>query len=394
MKLGKHNNKGFSLIELIVTIAVIAIVVIPFLRSFFTAMSVNSDARKIQNATALAQDTVEEFKAKTVEDMISFYEDKGITVETTMSDAALDSYGRQYPKYVFNDIPMTGADSEDFFMTVTLDAVPYSAVSGDADSKFAVNSMTSPQFSSLFGSDVIMLFKQYTKPDNELEAYFRAKGTLTEAELAQIKPGKVTKSSDIDISCSYNDGLGVYTYEIRLEMTYSFNGDTVSLERYITKTYNGPENHAIYMMLPLYDNVTSTHCDPNGNPYSTDKLNISYNFMGAEEDQPELGLFIAQQDTNCSYDTIHMAKFKSENVKIDNGLTSTSLYGYSNVGKKFKVYTNIEKSTSDSGSVGDIQGLTYSEKSDSTTLYEIKVDVRYNDKDGDVLTTFTSSKED
>lgn len=66
----KDNNKGFSLIEIIVTIAVLALVVAPFLRSFFLSMNINSDARKLQNASMVSQDIMEQFKANSIEDMI------------------------------------------------------------------------------------------------------------------------------------------------------------------------------------------------------------------------------------------------------------------------------------------------------------------------------------
>ncbi len=396
MKSIEKDDKGFSLIELIVTIAVIAIVIIPFLKSFFTSMEINSDARKIQNATAVAQDTVEKIKAKSIEDIIEYYQNQGIMVETTATDAALDTYGRTYPKYVFKDINATGADTEDFYLTVTLDASPYSDVSSQTDKKLGVNSMTSPQFSSLFGADVVMLFKQYTNPDNDLESYFRGKGEMSEAELADISPKTVTKSTDVSISGDLDTARGLYVYNIHLVMTYTYkDGKNVVITRDVEKTYQSKENHAIYMLVPVYDNESTSlghEGGANGGYYSSDKINIIYQYIGVESEQPELSMYIAEQET-AHADGNSTANIKSENISVTNG-TKKSLYSYGNDNKKFKIFTNVQKSTSDSGSTGVVQGLTYSENLNATLLYEITVDVRYRSKDADILTTFTSSKED
>lgn len=395
MKSIKKNNNGFSLIELIVTIAVIAIVIVPFLKSFFTSMEVNNDARKIQNATAVAQDVVEKFKAKTIDEMIAYYQEKGINAIETKSDPTLDKYNRTYSKYVFNDIPVAGADSEDFYLTVTLDSTPYSEISQEDDKKLAVNSMTSPQFSSLFGSDVVMLFKQYTNSDSTLESYFRGTGEMSEAELADISPKTVKKSTDVTITGSYDSSKETYKYDIHLSMTYTYKGTkSVIVTRDLEKTYQTPDNHAIYMILPVYDNNTKTEGhDSSDSYYSSDELNISYNYLGSDETKPELSMYLAEQKTQNT-DGLSYSTYKSENISITNNATKKTLYGYKNKNNNFKVYTNIKKSTSDSGSTEEIQGLTYSENSDSTFLYEITVDVRYKSKDGDILTTFTSSKED
>ncbi|MDE6697992.1 MAG: type II secretion system GspH family protein, partial [Lachnospiraceae bacterium] len=209
MKTLKENNQGFSLIEIIVTILVIALVVSPFLRSFFLAMNINGDARRLQNATVVCQNVIEEFKARTIDDIIE-YSDNVYGVEASTEELLID--GKTYTKYVFEDWELTGADGETFYATITMDPTPYTS---DGE-KTPVNSLTSPEFSSLFGSDAIMLFKQYTDPDNELESYFRAKGELSEAEIATLSPQNVTKATKMLIDCVYDSSTDIYEYEVTL----------------------------------------------------------------------------------------------------------------------------------------------------------------------------------
>lgn len=397
MKTLKENNQGFSLIEIIVTILVIALVVSPFLRSFFLAMNINGDARRLQNATVVCQNVIEEFKARTIDDIIE-YSDNVYGVDASTEELLID--GKTYTKYVFENWKLTGADGETFYATITMDPTPYTS---DGE-KYPVNSLTSPEFSSLFGSDAIMLFKQYTDPDNELESYFRAAGELSEAEIATLTPQNVTKATKMLIDCAYDSSTDIYEYVVTLNITYTYNNDkSVLVTKGITKTYSGNEGHSIYLMLPVYDTYStslgsvsnvggvSSYC-------ASDKLAIEYSYTGDADNKPQLGLYIAQQETEHHTSPNISAIIKSENVtvldKTQTTPTTKGIYSYDNSTSNFKVYTNIQKSTTDAASIMEIPGLTYSDKNDNTVLYEITVDVKYDDVDSDVLTSFTSSKED
>ena len=395
----KDSNKGFSLVEIIVTIAIIAVVVAPFLRSFFLAMDINSDARRLQNASMVSQDIMEQFKANSIEYMEKVSNDTyGIEPTKTMKTVVGDPSGKQYPVYTFSDWKLKGADGEDFYATITLDSTPY--VNGSSSEKNPVNSMTSQQFSSLFGSDAVMIFKQYTDPDNNLESYCRATGDFSEAELSDLGPSTVKKLTNIDITCDYNPSTDIYSYTISLNMKYTYKGSkSVEVKKDIKKTYQGKEGHAIYLMLPAYDNASIIYgTDATGNYYSSDELTISYEFLASQSYKADLSVYLAEQDITSSADSLKLVKYKSENVKINDKSAVMpgikTLYKYDNSNSNFKVYTNIKKSSTDTAATDVIPGLTYSEKNDSTLLYEITIDIKYDSKDSDVLTSFTGSKED
>jgi prepilin-type N-terminal cleavage/methylation domain-containing protein len=72
------NDKGFSLVELLVCIAIIAIVFGPILKNFLVSARVNAKARKAQQETILAQNIVEDVKAKTILEIASAYNDNTI----------------------------------------------------------------------------------------------------------------------------------------------------------------------------------------------------------------------------------------------------------------------------------------------------------------------------
>lgn len=63
------KNKGFSLIEVILAVSILAIVAIPIIRSFSTAAIANSKAQTTQDATSLSEDIMEKVKSTSIEEL-------------------------------------------------------------------------------------------------------------------------------------------------------------------------------------------------------------------------------------------------------------------------------------------------------------------------------------
>lgn len=66
----KRNNKGFSLVELIICVAILSIATIPLFKSFSLAARNNAKAQRLQNATSLAESIMEEVKGKSIETLM------------------------------------------------------------------------------------------------------------------------------------------------------------------------------------------------------------------------------------------------------------------------------------------------------------------------------------
>lgn len=65
----KKNNKGFSLVELIVSIVMLAIITVPLLSYFVSSSAYNARAKITQDAVALSQSIIEKCKDKSVEEI-------------------------------------------------------------------------------------------------------------------------------------------------------------------------------------------------------------------------------------------------------------------------------------------------------------------------------------
>ncbi|SHO53937.1 type IV pilus modification PilV family protein [Anaerocolumna xylanovorans] len=65
----KENNNGFSLVELLVSIVILAIITVPLLSYFVSSSAYNTKAKTSQDAVALSQSIIENCKDKSIEDI-------------------------------------------------------------------------------------------------------------------------------------------------------------------------------------------------------------------------------------------------------------------------------------------------------------------------------------
>lgn len=66
---GESGNAGFSLVELLIAVTILAIIVIPLLHMFVTSTRINVKSRQTLRATTVAQDIMEGLKAYTLEEV-------------------------------------------------------------------------------------------------------------------------------------------------------------------------------------------------------------------------------------------------------------------------------------------------------------------------------------
>lgn len=86
-----QNNRGFTLIELIITVVILALVTAPFLSSFVTAGNTNVKSKRVQEANELSQYIIEQFKASNIDMLVDAVHGYGMIDTSTSS-------GKQYKK--------------------------------------------------------------------------------------------------------------------------------------------------------------------------------------------------------------------------------------------------------------------------------------------------------
>lgn len=122
---GQLNNSGFSLVELLIAVTILAIIVTPLLHSFLTSIRTNAKARNTMHATAIAEDVMEEFEAYGIDGMREIYKNAGYTEQL---DADVDGDGAaDNGSYRF-----TGTDGDttsgNYDVEVLLNPAPYTSI--------------------------------------------------------------------------------------------------------------------------------------------------------------------------------------------------------------------------------------------------------------------------
>ncbi len=76
------NNEGFSLLEVLVAIVILCIVSIPLLHAFVTAAKTNGEAKITLRATSVAEDLMENFKYRSIDELYDIYAGKSLNSVT------------------------------------------------------------------------------------------------------------------------------------------------------------------------------------------------------------------------------------------------------------------------------------------------------------------------
>lgn len=358
----KKNNDGFTLIELLITIVIIGIIAVPFVNSFMQSMRINVEARRLQNATLAAQDIAEEFKADTLSDLLDKYA-YTITTEAGKLDV-----------YKLNNIEVTGADGEDFFIDVELD--PNLVYNSDGD---CVNGGVLPMFSNLFGGDTVIIFKQYVESDTTVNR------TLTD------------KVCNVDIVCTEKIAGSEYTYTYTTTLTtyYTYKDgttpSTTPVVKKVEKTFSADDKHTIYLLASVFDVYTHVATDAEGNFYANDKINITYSYTGDTTRQKDVTFYLAEQAHENNYNNVLLSRLNPSNITIKVDDEVKSLLDYSSADNKFKINTNAGKKIDNTAAEGT---LTYDPNNMSKSLFLMNISVKYGSKTGKVLTTFETTKEE
>ena len=114
----KLNNRGFSLIEVLVAVIILSIVSIPIIRSFATVAKTNADAKILLRATDGAENMMENLEYRTLEEFAVRYD------MSDQNEVTVDADGKY--KIVIKDIgdiPVSLPDG--YYMSVTADPTLY-----------------------------------------------------------------------------------------------------------------------------------------------------------------------------------------------------------------------------------------------------------------------------
>ncbi len=354
-----QNNKGFSLVEVLVTMLIIAIISIPIIRSFVVTSNVNHKARRLQNATDVAQNVSEYFAARPMSELLADF------------GAAPNGLSPDKDMYVFKNISeggnpyYTGAEGEKFYVSVVMDSNGYEGY-------------TVPELKNLFGAGGVTCFKEVFMYDKAAINYFVDRYGYAADSTAQSLGIKKTTDIYVDtnldgsygyfVEVTYTDHAGnIYqTGMIKLEEVRP-DSDDVATERF-------PNLYIMYQPYGVYENgIYTGYVDDVVNIHYTQKDASGAYVPSSNADALKTNIYLVQQEAYYQNDDTKGREY----LKVtDNCRIMYNGNNYDPVNDRLMTFYSEgnEKITKGDGS--------------AVSLYTVKVYVRYGAEDSTEYTDY------
>lgn len=259
------NNDGFSLIEVLLCIAIIAIVFLAIMNGFSLSARLNRDAHEMQVVTAFAQNLTEECKnADDVEAVLTGY--SGVVEEPVTDSSAYGALTEEQKKlcteemftvstYKMRDVSVAGGGKYD--VEIITNPLPYS--------EFVTDKTANPkvQDANTFGTPNVNQIEDANNPVIKDEIY-RYDDAAVE-ELQALLPTGVKDGSDAQKTAL----RGAMQKEVTV--TVQDNGAdmlTVSAKAVYRSAYNGnavEKEYLLYQASYKIEKQTKTIIDPDTN---------------------------------------------------------------------------------------------------------------------------------
>lgn len=326
----KKKNQGFSLIEVLVAMTILAIVSFPILKTFANSAFLNSKARRVENANTAISDISESFKGMSIDELKDKYEyvryDKDHNILNNIDPVkATDIYeftvtdtnegGVKYYK---------GVNGEKYDVTVTLDPSMYSDETDYGTGKNTsnnINSVSESSFSSLDPKENILIRDEIYKWDLWALAALNVENKDNIVKTVTISTSVVSDSKEgIDCYKQKVTGTVSYTQTTSPYRTVSqdlFSGEDKSCKLKAKDGKVTPKN--IYVMYLPYD--TKSTADVVGVTdayYASDKINVEYSYpmtSGAVQFE-KCNVYLAQQNVKSSNTLNHKMYINRNNVSV------------------------------------------------------------------------------
>lgn len=208
----KKADQGFSLVEVIIALAILAIVSIPLLGSFAQSAKTNAKAREIMNASNIAQNIIEDIKADGALAYTGLTDiGPGTYADIPVSDTLIMG-GKQYYARV-SIIPSTKMiNNESVF--------PFQGIDPSVDAVYQCSNEMKKEIAQSFIDSYGGDFMEYTSSFNEKFYLSDLNVTLTENEGVYLVNGLAT----------YRSNEETWSYTITKLMYNSSNSTNLNLD--------------------------------------------------------------------------------------------------------------------------------------------------------------------
>ncbi len=329
----KKDDRGVSLVELLIAIVILAVIVAPFLNSFVTSARMNQKAKRIMWATSVAENIMEGMKAQSMEQIVLQLSSGGtpshepvsvlVPVYDTHQELLVEKNesSSHYAAVLSGaEWQFTGQESNAYYFALTgivQDGKKYDArINLDASSYYRAEGETNPGYNDeeLVYVDGLDLKKDVLYVLDVSDEKAVCEEFAARSSRFVVSGGTAKKAEEFD---------GVLTREVTLEIKQS---GTVQ-EVYITLTYTAPagwvaESERVYTRsMQVFTNSSSGEnlrniyflYPPN---YNSVTGSVKDKFLIKNYDRIECGVYLIKQVTGSGTELVSKEMFYRPSVEV------------------------------------------------------------------------------
>ena len=187
-----NDNSGLSIVEVLVAVAILAIVFVPLLKTFTQASTINARAQKLQNVTSLAEGVMEDVKGKSIQELHDLaVDDPKVSFLPLDKDGTLTKGNlNNVPPYTVTYENVTATQGITYDAVVTIATENYKNKDKDADDIGDVsdaNIRELPQINKVDSNKNAVLSWELNKYDNKALENLAAENSVSGSDIATLK---------------------------------------------------------------------------------------------------------------------------------------------------------------------------------------------------------------
>ena len=187
-----NDNSGLSIVEVLVAVAILAIVFVPLLKTFTQASTINARAQKLQNVTSLAEGVMEDVKGKSIQELHDLAAERAdvsflpLDKDGTLTKGNLNNV----PPYTVTYENVTATQGITYDAVVTIATENYKNKTKGADDIGDVsdaNIRELPQINKVDSNKNAVLSWELNKYDNKALENLAAENSVSGSDIATLK---------------------------------------------------------------------------------------------------------------------------------------------------------------------------------------------------------------
>ena len=272
-----NDNSGLSIVEVLVAVAILAIVFVPLLKTFTQASTINARAQKLQNVTSLAEGVMEDVKGKSIQELHDLaVDDPKVSFLPLDEDGTLTKGNlKNVPPYTVTYENVTATQGITYDAVVTISTDNYKSTdrsdarkanklshNDDIGDVSDANIRELPQINKVDSNKNAVLSWELNKYDNKALENLAAENSVSSSDIATLKDSyKDTAEKHINIEIKEDTDTSSTKVSCEVEYKTGKNASDKSLKYLVYTGYfveplaSEPAGPNIYLFYTLSENV-------------------------------------------------------------------------------------------------------------------------------------------